>query len=175
MRVACIRALKSEWQRLRGGIEPSDLARQQAPDLVCGSGVPAKRRYLRLMTRIPICDDSRAARFERLGEYVAAGRAILSEPLVHQVLGNFIAGRNYLTFAYPEACVEKAVILLRNRPLRETMMLRNPEYFRQFATPEAMVLNAVSLATAEQASRGLGTVPPAAGRMRIPKSMSGGL
>lgn len=148
MRIACLRALKAEFgSAFVGGIAPGPLAARCDPDLVVDPRMVSKRNYLELMKGIPICVTT-AGLFDsnggKLGEYVACSRAVVCEPLVHSVPGDFVAGENYLEFTSPEACVEQVGLLMSNRALRERMMLRNFQYYQSFLKPEWLVLNTIA-------------------------------
>jgi hypothetical protein len=148
MRIACVRALKQEFgAAFIGGIAPGPVAARCAPDLVVDPRMVDKRHYLELMQEIPICVTT-AGLFDsnggKLGEYVACSRAIVCEPLAHKVPGGFAAGRNYLDFTTPEACVAQVGRLMSDRVLRERMMLQNFHYYQSFLKPEWLVLNTLA-------------------------------
>ncbi|MEQ8857296.1 MAG: hypothetical protein RIC56_01490 [Pseudomonadales bacterium] len=148
-RIACVRALKAELgAAFVGGLAPTDLARKMAPDLICPAEVAAKPTYLRLVKKTPICVTTTGLHGSngwKLGEYVAMGRAIVSEPLRHEVPGDFAAGKNYLPFSLPDECVGAVVALMENRGLRTQMMLRNLDYYRNVLRPDALVRNALEM------------------------------
>lgn len=147
-RVACVRALKSAFgDAFVGGIEPSPVALQLCPELVAGSQTVEKRAYLRLVKSVPICVTTTGLHGSngwKLGEYVACARAIVTEPLIHQVPGNFQAGSNYLRFVSPEDCVEQCRKLLDDAALRDRMMRRNREYYMSYLRPDVLLRNALS-------------------------------
>jgi hypothetical protein len=84
----------------------------------------------------------------KLAEYVAASKAILSEPLVYEVPGEFTHEKNYLQFQTPDELVETAVKLIEDAELRSSMMHANRQYFREYVRPDAMVRNSLKIALA---------------------------
>lgn len=146
-RIGCVRMLKSELgDEFIGGIEKGDLAARLAPDLVCPPRVSDKGAYLKLVKETPICITTTGLHGSngwKLGEYVALARAIVCEPLLHDVPGEFAAGKNYLEFSSSEQCVQQVVRLREDRQLREAMMARNLDYYRHYLRPDVLVLNAL--------------------------------
>ena len=124
--------------------------------------VVAKGNYLAVMKSTPICVTS-AGLFEsnggKLGEYVACSRAIVCEPLVHEVPGDFVAGENYLEFTSPEECVRSVMTLMDDEHRRQQMMLRNFRYYQTFLKPEWLVFNTIVETLAA-------TSAPVSGRLR---------
>ena len=51
----------------------------------------------------------------KLAEYVAAGRAIVTEPLRYTLPGGFEEGKNYKTYTSPAECEEQLRQLLADR------------------------------------------------------------
>lgn len=149
MRIACIKALKAELgSAFVGGIAPGPVAARQCdPDLLADPRLVTKRAYMALMKSTPICITTTGL-FDsngwKLGEYVAHSKAILCEPLVHDVPGDFSAGENYLEFTSADECVEQAVLLMTDSRRRERMMLRNFHYYQNFLKPEWLVFNTLA-------------------------------
>lgn len=143
-RAECVRALRRALgRRFVGGFARSAHALSRYPDCVVPETLSTRRRhYLRLLRGFPVgvattgLSDSIGWKF---AEYVALSRAIACEPLRYELPGPIRAGRNYLEFASPAACVEQVSLLLDDRDLRARMMQRNFEYFREYGSPEAVV------------------------------------
>jgi hypothetical protein len=87
----------------------------------------------------------------KFAEYLAKGRAIVSEPMRFEATGDLREGQNYITFSTPEECVNGVDRLLADSAYRNGMMAENQRYFSAYVRPEAIVMN--SLATAIFESR----------------------
>src|SRR5262249_23385199 len=90
-RAACIRELREGvGPAVVGGLARNEHARRSCPDCVADPGQTAKLRYLRLVGRVPIgvatTGLSRSIGW-KFAEYVAMGRAIVTEPLLNEVPG----------------------------------------------------------------------------------------
>ena len=147
-RMASVRALKRELShRFLGGVEPGPLARRLCPDLLADGAVVRKRAYLDVVRKTAICVTTTGLHGSngwKLAEYVAFARAIVTEPLRHEVPGPFDAGRNYLAFESPDQCVERCLELMDDAAQREAMMQRNHAYYHAHLQPEALVMNALT-------------------------------
>jgi hypothetical protein len=143
-RAECIRTLRSTFgERFLGGFARSAYTLRHYPDCAAPESISTRRRdYLKLLRSFPVGVATRGLSDSigwKFAEYVALARAIVSEPLRYEVPGPLAAGANYLEFATPAACVEQVGTLLEDRDARARMMARNADYFREYATPAAVV------------------------------------
>lgn len=147
MRVQCIRLLRSELgPTLVGGLLPSEDAIRDFPDCIIDQAITRKPNYLKRVMQSDVCIATRGLRASngwRLGEFVAASRAIVSEPLRYTVPGNFSPGRNYLEMASHEDCVKQTLRLLNDSHLRATIMQANQHYYQEFVRPDSLVWNSL--------------------------------
>jgi hypothetical protein len=79
----------------------------------------------------------------KFAEYVAAAKAIVSEPLLASIPGAFEKGKNYLEFETVDGCVNSVWRLLEDEDLRYQMMKNNFEYYRSSLEPSQLVLNSL--------------------------------
>ncbi|ENO0816296.1 hypothetical protein PAK39_15700 [Proteus mirabilis] len=77
----------------------------------------------------------------RFGEFVAASRAIISEPLNYVVPGNF---DNYLPFNNIEELYLAIEKLVNDKELRYDMMKRNNIYYNNYLKPDRLILNTIT-------------------------------
>lgn len=145
--------------RFFGGVSPSRFAIEHYADLVIADRSEVSRHaYLRRMKQSSICIATMGLHQSigwKFAEYVAAGKAIVTEKLHYEVPGVFGEGRNYLSFRTPEECVERIARLIQDDKLRRSIMMNNQKYYRRHVRPDRLVLN--SLLTAAD------PVHPAAG------------
>ena len=147
-RAACIRALRNELGKaVISGFAPTQDAIRDYPDCVVQDPrITRKRHYLELMKQSDVCVATKGLSGSngwRLGEYIAASRAIVTEVLECEVPGDFASGRNYIEFADPGSCVEQTLALMRNPDRRRTMMEANQGYYREYVRPDAVLLNSL--------------------------------
>ena len=84
-----------------GGVPDTDFSRQYAPDLILGYKDTNKSEYINKVKNTSICIATTGLHDSigwRLGEYVSASRAIISQPLKYDLPGNFCVNKNYLEF-----------------------------------------------------------------------------
>jgi len=142
-RVEGIRLLRKELgPRFVGGLSPSTDSVRDYPDLVADPAVVKKPAYLRAMRASAVCVTSRGlvdSNGWRLAEYVAAARAIVTEPLAHTVPGEFTAGCNYLEYSDPQSLLEAVHQLLGDDEKRAAMRAANHGYYLDHVRPDAIV------------------------------------
>jgi hypothetical protein len=154
LRAACIIKLRKAFgSRFLGGLTDSKFARKHYPDaLVTDQGATKKRSYLELLRQYPICVTSAGLHGSngwKLGEYVALSKAIVTEPLQHEVPGAFTASSNYLEFRGPSHCVEAVGELMENREQRAAMMQANRQHYLQWLHPAQLLARALFQAWSE--------------------------
>lgn len=150
MRGSCIRLLRTEFgEAFTGGFKPTQEAKQLYPDCVLARSDIAKNHYLRAVREADICVTTRGIAESngwKLAEYVAASKGVVSERLRHAVPGNFLVGRNYLSFESPEQCVAETLRLATTPSLLEEMRWRNYRYYQRFLRADQLVLNTLTTA-----------------------------
>jgi hypothetical protein len=148
MRAACVRSGREAFgPRFVGGLRVDEFSTEYAPDCLLPSARHSdKRRYLDEVRGASICVATTGLHGSigwKMAEYVAASKAIVTEPLLRTLPGSFSAGRNYLEFTSPEGFVQAVERLLRDRELRSAMMRANWAYYRSWVRPDALVLNTI--------------------------------
>ena len=149
-RIELVRALKKKYGKMFiGGIKNDAYARNVCPDLVLDEKLTRKKRYLSIMKKCGICIATTGLHEStgwKFAEYVAAGKAIVSEPLHYEVFGEFIAGKNYLEFNSTEECINQIEILLSDSKLRHFIEKANRKYYKNYERPDKQIQNALLLA-----------------------------
>lgn len=146
-RIQLLRRLKAEFGSLfLGGLQNNFYAREHAPDLI--SSLPSGRRaYLELVNNASIVISTTGllkSNGWKLGEYIALGKCIVSEPIHTQLPGSFAVGKNYREFSNEESCVTEIQHLLANPDLITAMEAANSDYYRHYLAPAAMMKNHIT-------------------------------
>lgn len=146
MRASCIRLLRKEFgENFIGGLKPTAYAREHFKDCLLEDGRAAeKRNYLQAMHRAHIGVATMGLYGSigfKVGEYVAASKAIVTEKITQLVPGDFRAGKNYLEFETPEECVERVRELADDKTRLAEMMRENSSYYARYLRPDAMIMN----------------------------------
>lgn len=149
MRISIIRKLKERYgDSFFGGVENSPIAQRLCPDLILPKSYTNRRKYMRLMKQSSVCVATTGLHGSigwKLAEYVVAGKAIVTEPLCYNIIGDFTSGKNYLEFTDADECVASVEKLLVDRKLRNLMSQNNREYYSNFARPDRQVAYALEL------------------------------
>jgi len=132
--------------RFIGGLYDDRFTRRLVPELVVTGKITKKRNYLRLMKKASICIATTGLHKSigwKMGEYVAASKAIITEPLNYTVPGDFSENKNYLNFSSSSELTEKIDYLLSNPDEIFNMMCNNYFYYHKYLKPENLILNSL--------------------------------
>ena len=116
------------------------------PELIVPDMLTGKRAYLHRMQHTEICVTSTGLHGStgwKLAEYVAAGRAIVTEPLRYTLPGGFEEGKNYKTYTSPAQCEEQLRQLLADPAAILAMAQHNADYYQMWLRPEQQVRQAL--------------------------------
>ena len=148
MRVACVEALRRRFgDRVTGGLQPNSYAQRHWPSLVADPVLCRRDRFLAQLDRHDVCiatDGLYGSVGWKFAEYVAKGRAIVTEPLRYELIGPIAPPTNYLEFEDPGKCVENVEALFDDEALRTSMMRANSEYFQEYGLPEKLISHALA-------------------------------
>lgn len=149
-RIEILRKLQSVYgSKFIGGVEDSKISRELCPDLILPSWITNRRKYINIMKHASVCIATTGLHQSigwKFAEYVAAGKAIVTEPLCYEVIGDFKSGVNYLTFNNADECVNAEETILGDKNLLQQMQKSNREYYFNFARPERQIQYALSVA-----------------------------
>ena len=156
MRASCISSLRREFGgRVLAGFAHSEFAKRHFPGLlVPDPRISDKRQFLRAVQASDVCVTTTGVHESigwKLAEYVALGKAIVTEPITQQLPGTFAAGVNYLDFTSAEECVAMADALLSNPDRRRAMGQRNRAYYERFLWPDQLVLRTLGIVQQDEA------------------------
>jgi hypothetical protein len=148
MRAACIRAARSVFgERFFGGFISDAFTRREYGDCMLPDHEASQRHaYLARVRDSAVCVATTGLHGSigwKMAEYVAASRAVVSEPLQYQVPGGFAAGRNFLEFTSLDGFIGSIDCLLRDVAQRDAMMRANWEYYWRWVRPDAQVMRTI--------------------------------
>jgi hypothetical protein len=149
VRTKCIRACRREFgAQFYGGIAPCEFSVREYPDLVIDKTNAAKKHeYVKRMKDADILIATAGLHKStgwKFAEYIAASKAIVSEPLYYESAGGLADGRNYLSFRNESECCDKINELFDERKRLE-MMNANAAYFDSFMNCESLVSRAIQI------------------------------
>ena len=149
-RVECIRALRSAFKdNFIGGIAATPYAVKHYSAYIAPRRLTNKSSYFRSLRSAAVCVTTEGLGHSngwKLTEYVAASKAIVTEPLRYNVPGDFADGVNYYSFSDAEQCVAAVQKYLDN-PDRVTESSRaNWKYYNGWVRPDAMVRHTINTA-----------------------------
>lgn len=145
-RIECIEICKKEFgDFFTGGVLTDSFSEKYAKNLCLPNQKTTKISFLNSLQQHDICINTLGLHNStgwKFAEYIAASRAIISEPLVYQSSG-LIEGNNYLSFTDSESMILGIETLLKNK---SQMMLNNYHYYNNFVRPDSLIMNSLFLA-----------------------------
>lgn len=143
-RISIIRKLKSELgQRFVGGLQPTAFAKKTAPDLVIDDPSMSQRRnFIALVERSRIVVSSTGllgSNGGKLGEYIALGKAIISEKIVTDLPVKFEEGIHYESYCTPSECLQKAITLLSDQQRQRALEAAVADYYWSYLSPKELM------------------------------------
>lgn len=147
LRVEYIQACKRHFGRLfTGGLTADSFTNKYHSAWVLPARLTDRHAYLTCMKEHSICIATAGLHSSipwKVGEFVAASRAIVSEPLHFDVPGNFAPDRNYLMFENSDQLLLQIERLLKNKDQLLRLMQHNFQYYHNFLRPDMLVLNSL--------------------------------
>lgn len=148
-RIECIKACRERFgNSFIGGIEDSNFARQYAPEYIVDKSLTDRSRFIDLIKEVDICIATTGLHSSigwKFGEYVAASRAIISEPLFYELPGEFKENKNYITFKSTIELIKSIELLIVDSEMRKNMMWNNYKYYGNFVKPYRLIGNTLSI------------------------------
>ena len=145
-RINCIKVCKKEFKdKFIGGVTTNDFSIKNCDkDLLLPRLLTSRKSFLDLIKKSNICIATTGLHKSigwKFGEYVAASRAIVSEPLNYRIPGAFTPNKNYLEFNNGQELIERISFLLDNKQVLQEMMWNNYDYYQKYLRPDIMILH----------------------------------
>ncbi|OUS02943.1 hypothetical protein A9Q86_02530 [Flavobacteriales bacterium 33_180_T64] len=144
-RIEFVQTCKNEFgDRFTGGIQNDAFSRRMAKDLLMPHEITKKQNFIDAIKDHNICVTTTGLHDStgwKLAEYVAASRAIISEPLHYELPGDFKNPTHYLSFNNSSQLINNINDLLKNPEMMREMMKENHRYYNNFVDSEKMILN----------------------------------
>ena len=146
-RIEAVKAIRKNFNQYAiAGFCDSPLARKRCPELILPDTMTKRRHFIELMNHASICIATTGLHRStgwRFAEFIAAGKAIISEPLLFATPGNLKEGKNYLSFDSIDQLISSADYLLSHPQSIRNMEKENLDYYYHFLRPDVMIFNAI--------------------------------
>lgn len=147
VRIECIKACKDKYgENFTGGVMIDSYSEKAYKEFTLSTNITSKGNFIDAVKDHSICIATAGLHYStgwKFGEYVAASRAIVSEPLTYDLPGNFEVNKNYLQFETVEQLLDKIDMLLQKPDLIYQMMVNNFHYYNIYVKPEKLILNSL--------------------------------
>ncbi len=149
-RLEYIKELRNHFgDRITAGVSNDDFSRKICPQFVVDENITDRNNYIDMIKKNYICITSEGLHRSigwKFAEYVAAGKAIVSEPLFYEVPYGFVENENYLTYTDVSSCIDKCEYLLSDINRIHNMEECNREYYLKHLRPDMLVLDSLKIA-----------------------------
>lgn len=127
-----------------GGVIADEFSKQYCSDALLPAALTKRSHYITVLKSCSICVSTTGLHASipwKLGEYVAASKAILTEPLQYEVPGNFSENKNYRVYQTPEELLSQILFLRQNPETVVNMMKANQLYYQHYLQPGQLIEN----------------------------------
>ena len=149
-RIEYIKELKNHFgDRIITGVSNDEFSRKVCPELIVDDDLTRRDNYIRMIKENYVCLTSEGLHHSigwKFAEYVAAGKAIVTEPLYYKVPYGFSENNNYLVYNDVSSCIEKCEYLLNNVDKIHDIESANREYYVNHLRPDMLVLDTLKIA-----------------------------
>ncbi|MEB8329859.1 hypothetical protein OO009_10880 [Flavobacteriaceae bacterium KMM 6897] len=146
-RIDYIKVCKKEFgDQFVGGLQKDDFSSKHAKDLTVVNSLTRKENFMNLVKSTNICIATSGLHNStgwKFAEYVAASRAIVSEPLEYDLPGNFSQNKNYLIFQNENELISNINYLMQENDRLYEIMRNNFHYYNNYLSPDKLVLNTI--------------------------------
>ncbi|MHA4842631.1 hypothetical protein ACX0G7_00645 [Flavitalea antarctica] len=146
-RVECIERCRDTYGvDFTGGLYREKFALKNFPDLIMDDALTNKSGFLKAVKDHAICIATTGLHKSigwKMAEYVAASRAIVSEPLNFDLPGQFSIDENYCQFDTADQLIEQIDKLRGSQSEMLKLMINNFHYYNNFVKPERLILNSL--------------------------------
>lgn len=152
-RILYIRELKNYFgDKIIAGVSDDNLSRKLCPEFIVDPAITDRNNYLSMIKKNYICITSEGLHHSigwKFAEYVAAGKAIVTEPLFYEVPYGFCEDKNYLTYTDIHSCISNCERLLGDTDAVHAMEFENKAYYESHVRPDMLVLDSLKIALPE--------------------------
>ncbi len=153
-RIESVKSLRNALgDKFVGGLSDDEISRSMAPELIVTDPVIAsKNGYINMLKQNYINVLSMGLHGcigARYGESIAAGRAVLTDPLMYTPPGNFEKDKNYVEYTDAQSLVSKAEYMLENVGFVHEIEDANHEYYNEYVRPDSRILKTLQIAFPE--------------------------
>jgi hypothetical protein len=151
-RIAIVRALRRVFpdQDDTIGLLHSEIATAMARDLLLRRNVTTGTYYKQLRHSLVAvnCTGLSGSVGWKFGEYLAAGTAVVSQPIEKELLSPVVEGVHYLAYRDPDECAALCHRLVSDNTMSSRMCEANRQYFMEWVNPPAHLMHLFRLAFA---------------------------
>lgn len=148
-RLEYVRVLRETYgERAIAGFSADFLSQKLCPELIISGELTERRKYLKEIKKNYICITSEGLHQSigwKFAEYIAAGKAIVTEPLAYETTGYIENGKNYFVYNNTKELVEACDTLLNNIDLVHEMGKDNINYYNEHLRPDMIVLDSLKI------------------------------
>lgn len=149
-RINYIKALRENFSdKVIAGVAADSFSEKICPDLIIDNTFTERRKYLEEIKKNYICITSEGLHQSigwKFAEFIAAGKAIITEPLAYETVGGLKENLNYLQYNDTESLLAACDLLLKDIEFVRKIENSNREYYKKHLSPDMVVLDSLKTA-----------------------------
>ena len=146
-RMEYVKALREVYSdKAIAGVAADSFSEKLCPELIVDTGFTERRRYLEEIKKNYICITSEGLHQSigwKFAEFIAAGKAIVTEPLAYETVGGLEKKQNYLSYNDTDSLLNACDFLMKNVDAVHSMEKKKAEYYRNHLSPDKVVLDSL--------------------------------
>lgn len=144
-RIDCIKGLQKEFgNKFFGGLQHNSFSTSSSKSLILPASNTKREYFLNSIKNHNICITTTGLHNSigsKFGEYIAASRAIVTEPLNYELPGSFSREKNYFEFNDSHKLIESVHKLMNSEVILYNMMKSNYHYYNNYVRTDSLILN----------------------------------
>ena len=148
-RIEYIRSLREHFgNRIIAGVSTDSFSQKLCPDLIIESNITDRNNFIGMIKKNYICLTSEGLHGSigwKFAEYIAAGKAVITEPLAYTVPYGFEEDKNYFVYSDIESCIGNCEKLINNPELVHETESLNREYYSNHLRPDKLILDTLKI------------------------------
>lgn len=147
-RIKYVKALRKVYaDKVIAGVSSDLFSQKICPELIVDSSLTERHKYLAEIKKNYVCITSEGLHQSigwKFAEFVAAGKAIITEPLAYETVGGLEKNRNYLIYNDTESLLASCERLMNNADAVHEMERQNEEYYNNHLRPDKVILDSLN-------------------------------
>lgn len=146
-RLEYVKTLRETYgEKAVAGFSEDALSQKLCPEFVISGELTRRRKYLNEIKKNYVCITSEGLHKSigwKFAEYIAAGKAVVTEPLAYETVGDIENRKNYFVYNNSQKLIETCDMLLNDIDLIHEAENANSDYYIKHLRPDMIILDSL--------------------------------